>query len=56
MLGDGENGIKAGYVAGCATIMIPDLVEASPDILPYYKKICRDLLQAKQEIRGMLLD
>ena len=50
VLEDSENGIKAGYAAGCATIMIPDLVEASPDILPYCKKICRDLLQAKQEI------
>ena len=54
VLEDSENGIKAGYAAGCATIMIPDLMEASPDILPYCKKICRDLLQAKQEIGEML--
>lgn len=50
---DSENGIKAGYAAGCTTIMIPDLMEASSDILPYCGKICRDLLQAEQEISKM---
>lgn len=48
---DSKNGIKAGYGAGCMTIMIPDLIEPSPDIRPYCRKICRDLLQAEQEIR-----
>lgn len=53
---DSENGIKAGYAAGCTTIMVPDLVEASSSILPYCGKICKDLLQAKQEISDMLQD
>lgn len=53
---DSENGIKAGYAAGCTTIMIPDLMEASSDIMPYCGKICRDLLQAEQEISRMLKD
>ncbi len=48
---DSENGIKAGYTAECKTVMIPDLIEASPAILPYCRKICRDLLQAKKEVR-----
>ena len=52
---DSENGIKAGYAAGCLAIMIPDLIEASPDILPYCTKIYSDLLQAEKEIRKMLL-
>lgn len=51
---DSENGIKAGYAAGCTTIMVPDLMEASASILPYCRKICRDLLQAEQEISRML--
>lgn len=47
---DSENGIKSGYAAGCATIMVPDLFEASSDIVPYCTKICRNLLQAMVEI------
>lgn len=53
---DSENGIKAGYAAGCTTIMVPDLIEASPAILPYCRKICRDLLQAEEEVSRMLQD
>lgn len=53
---DSENGIKAGYAAGCITVMVPDLMEASPAILPYCRKICGDLLQAEREIREMLPD
>lgn len=53
---DSENGIKAGYAAGCTTIMVPDLMEASPAILPYCRKICRDLLQAEEEVSRMLQD
>ena len=51
---DSENGIKAGHAAGCMTIMVPDLMEASPEILPYCSKVCenllkvRDLLQEKE--------
>lgn len=32
---DSINGIKAGHAAGCMTIMVPDLVEATPQIRPY---------------------
>lgn len=42
---DSENGIKAGYAAGCITVMVPDLMEASPDILPYCSKVCSSLLE-----------
>lgn len=48
---DSENGIKAGHAAGCMTIMIPDLIEASPEILPYCFRIYPDLTQAMEEIR-----
>ena len=42
---DSENGIKAGHAAGCITVMIPDLMEASPEILPYCSKVCSSLLE-----------
>lgn len=42
---DSENGIKAGHAAGCITIMIPDLMEASPEILPYCSKVCSSLIE-----------
>lgn len=48
---DSENGIKAGYAAGCITVMVPDLFEASPEILPYCTLICSDLIQAERKIR-----
>lgn len=42
---DSENGIKAGHAAGCITIMVPDLMEATPEILPYCSKVCSSLLE-----------
>lgn len=42
---DSENGIKAGHAAGCITVMVPDLMEASPQILPYCSKVCSSLLE-----------
>ena len=47
---DSENGIKAGHAAGCITVMVPDLMEASHAILPFCTFVCTDLLQAKNEI------
>ncbi len=51
---DSENGIRAGYAAGCFTVMVPDLLEASSEIQPYCRKICSDLEQAVREIIRML--
>lgn len=50
---DSGNGIKAGYTAGCTTIMVPDLTSPSPGIIPYCTKICTDLIQAKKEVEKM---
>ncbi|MCI9083206.1 MAG: HAD family phosphatase [Lachnospiraceae bacterium] len=50
---DSENGIRAGYAAGCITVMVPDLIEPSPEILPCCSKICRNLNQAMQEIGNL---
>ncbi len=53
---DSKNGIKAGYAAGCSTIMVPDVIEADAEIIPYCTKICSSLIEAKQEINNMLSD
>lgn len=53
---DSENGIKAGHAAGCMTIMIPDLVEASFDIRPYCTEVYSDLLQAEEEIKERMME
>ncbi|MCI9447531.1 MAG: HAD family phosphatase [Lachnospiraceae bacterium] len=51
---DSENGVKAGYAAGCATIMVPDLIEPSPAILKFCTRVCTDLLVAREEVLGIL--
>lgn len=48
---DSENGIKAGHAADCVTIMIPDLIQASPEIVPCCSKIYESLTRALEEIR-----
>ena len=48
---DSENGIKAGYAAGCRTVMVPDLMEASPEIRPYCTFVCENLIEAREKIR-----
>ncbi|MGX8706362.1 MAG: HAD family hydrolase [bacterium] len=48
---DSKNGVRAGHAAGCATIMVPDLVAPSPDILPLCFRVFPDLLAALAELR-----
>lgn len=50
---DSENGIRAGHAAGCITVMVPDLVEASAGILSCCNMVCSDLTEAERKIRGM---
>lgn len=50
---DSENGIKAGHAAGCITVMVPDLIEASTEILPYCTMVCPNLICAERKIRDM---
>lgn len=47
---DSENGVKAGYAAGCATIMVPDLIVPSPQIRQYCARICASLVEAREEV------
>ncbi len=51
---DSENGVKAGYAAGCATIMVPDLIEPSPEALSCCTRVCRDLVEAGREAAALL--
>ncbi|MDD3402268.1 MAG: HAD family phosphatase [Hespellia sp.] len=44
---DSENGVRAGNAAGCIVIMIPDLIEPSPEIRPYCAAICPDFFQVE---------
>lgn len=50
---DSENGIRASHAAGCITVMVPDLVEVSAEILPCCTMVCSDLTEAEQKIREM---
>lgn len=52
---DSENGIISGHKAGCAAIMIPDLIEPSPQILPYCFRIYPDLLCASDGLRNLYM-
>lgn len=51
---DSGNGIKAGYAAGCITIMVPDLIEPSPRIRQCCSRICKSLVEAREEVSGMM--
>ena len=50
---DSKSGIKAGYAAGCATIMVPDLIKPSPDIIPLCHWVFDSLGEALTAIRAM---
>ncbi len=51
---DSKNGVRAGYEAGCMTIMVPDIVEPTPDIIPCCFRICASLTEAQREIEAFL--
>lgn len=51
---DSKNGVLAGYEAGCMTIMVPDMVEPTPDIIPCCFRICASLMEARREIEEFL--
>ena len=48
---DGLPGVRAGVKAGCETIMIPDMIQPTEDILSMPVQIFKDLLQAKDFIQ-----
>lgn len=51
---DSENGVRAGYAAGCVTIMVPDLIAPSPEVRQCCSRICKSLVEARKEAGGMM--
>ena len=47
---DGIHGVHAGVNAGCTTIMIPDMLQPTQEILNMPVHIYKDLLEAKEAI------
>lgn len=47
---DSENGVRAGYGAGCVTIMIPDMIKPTSEITQFCYKICSDFREVQKEI------
>ncbi|MDE7262777.1 MAG: HAD family hydrolase, partial [Oscillospiraceae bacterium] len=47
---DGSNGARAGVAAGCATVMIPDLMQPTEDLLKECAGIYSSLLEARDAI------
>ncbi len=48
---DGINGVRAGIAAGCATVMIPDLVQPTDDLRESCAAICPSLFGALELLR-----
>lgn len=51
---DSLSGVKAGHAAGCDTIMVPDLVPPTPQVLPLCFRVCGSLNEAMEEIRHLV--
>lgn len=51
---DSLNGVRAGVAAGCASIMIPDLAQPTPDILESCEAVYSSLSEACQALRDTM--
>lgn len=51
---DSENGVRAGHAAGCATIMIPDLIQPSDEVRGCCAFVCETLTEAQEEIARLI--
>lgn len=51
-LEDSQNGIRSAYSAGCRVIMVPDLWQPDEEARKKAVKICADLEEVKEYIRG----
>ena len=49
-LEDSHNGIRAAHAAGMATIMVPDMLEATPEI----RNLCAGVVQSLHEVRAAI--
>lgn len=48
---DGVNGVRAGLAAGCATVMIPDLIQPPEELRIQCLAVCSSLLEACDRFR-----
>lgn len=53
---DSENGVRAGYSAGCFTVMIPDLIKPDAEIKALCSNVSTDFFQAREEIEKLIAD
>lgn len=51
---DSLSGVRAGHAAGCDTIMVPDLIRPTPEVLPLCFRVCDSLTDALKVVRGLL--
>ncbi len=51
---DSISGIKSAYAAGMITVMVPDFLEPTEDILPMISYLCRDLTEAEAYLAPLL--
>ena len=52
---DSVNGSRAGIAAGCATVMVPDMIPPTQDVRAGCAGVCASLLEAKEAIEKGLL-
>lgn len=50
---DSLGGVRAGHAAGCDTVMVPDLIPPTPEIMPLCFRIYDSLNDALSEIRSV---
>ena len=51
---DSMSGVMAGHAAGCDTVMVPDLIAPTPEILPMCFRVCESLTDALREVKNVM--
>ncbi len=51
---DSISGIKSAHAAGMITVMVPDFLDPTEEILPMISYLCRDLTEAKAYLTPLL--
>ena len=49
---DSISGVQAGFAAGCATVMIPDISQPTEELRKMYVGVYTSLLDAMEEIKA----
>lgn len=52
VLEDSFNGVRAGHAAGCITVMVPDLMQPTPEIATLYTRCCPNLLEVRDLLKS----